>query len=57
MRLNQFHVCPPNLLSDETKAFNEDGKGVGSVNFSIKYDKAQLYEGEKIGVFDKLPQK
>lgn len=45
------------LKLDEVKAFDSDGKSAGVVSLKVRYDKTQLYQGEKIGVFESLPQK
>jgi len=43
---------------DETKLFNlTNDQPVGSIEFTIKYNGTQLYQGEKLEVFESLPQK
>lgn len=45
------------IYLDEVKLFDAKEKAAGTLHFTARYDKSQLYKGEKVGLFKDLPKK
>jgi len=44
-------------ISDDTYVFDSGEKPCGKIQFSVKYTDDQSYMGEKMGIFESLPEK
>jgi hypothetical protein len=45
------------IKSVESQVFDKDEKAVGSLVFNVRYNKTQLYCGEKVSNLDTIPQR